>query len=362
MSAKKIGVGIVGLSAKGGWASLAHVPALRALSDRYDIVGLSGSSQEAAAAAGEKYGVDFVTDDPAALAARADVDLLAVTVKVPFHRELVEAGLRAGKMVYCEWPLARSLDEALLLDGEARATHARCFVGLQARSAPPVRFLRDLIADGRIGEVISTTVMGSGGTPWGGQATTGSAYATDKETGASMLTIPFGHTLDALTFVLGDVDRLRSTLATRRPTVSLTDTGGTVTATTADQIAVQGRLPNGSVVAMHYRGGASRGTNFLWEINGTKGDVVVTGSVGHLQWGWVRLQAAFGDDKTLSDLPVPEDYRKVPLEPTTLGYSVAHAYRQISDDLASGAQEVPGFGDAVRLHRLLEQIQASAAD
>jgi predicted dehydrogenase len=51
-----IGVGIVGLSAAGGWAATAHVPALAAL-DGYQLRALSASSVESAAAAAERYGV-----------------------------------------------------------------------------------------------------------------------------------------------------------------------------------------------------------------------------------------------------------------------------------------------------------------
>jgi Oxidoreductase family, NAD-binding Rossmann fold len=46
------------------------------------------------------------------LVIQPDIDVVAVTVKVPHHRELVTAALAAGKAVYCEWPLGRHLDEA----------------------------------------------------------------------------------------------------------------------------------------------------------------------------------------------------------------------------------------------------------
>jgi predicted dehydrogenase len=49
--------------------------------------------------------------------------VVAVTVKVPHHRELVSAALAVGKAVYCEWPLGRDLADAqamAALDGPAR--------------------------------------------------------------------------------------------------------------------------------------------------------------------------------------------------------------------------------------------------
>ena len=43
-----------------------------------------------------------------------------------------------------------------------------------------------------------------------------------------------------------------------------------------DQILVIGQLESGAAASVHYRGGLSRGTNLLWEINGTEGDIQVT--------------------------------------------------------------------------------------
>jgi predicted dehydrogenase len=54
----KIGVGIVGLSAKRGWANLAHVPALRKLPD-FELRGLTASSRHSAQEAAAKFGVPF---------------------------------------------------------------------------------------------------------------------------------------------------------------------------------------------------------------------------------------------------------------------------------------------------------------
>jgi len=53
---RPIRVGIVGLSANGGWAAEAHVPALAAL-EGFQLRALSANSAESAHAAGEKYGV-----------------------------------------------------------------------------------------------------------------------------------------------------------------------------------------------------------------------------------------------------------------------------------------------------------------
>ena len=80
---QKIRVGIIGLSADGGWGALAHYPSLSKLPELFEITGLTASTPAKAQAAAQKYGVPFATDNAAELAARSDVDLLVVAVNLP---------------------------------------------------------------------------------------------------------------------------------------------------------------------------------------------------------------------------------------------------------------------------------------
>src|SRR5437879_3044353 len=84
-----LGVGIIGVSPVRGWAATAHIPALRALPN-YKIRALSGHSAESARAAGEEFGVNSVFSDHKQLVSEAVIDVVAVTVKVPHHRETGE--------------------------------------------------------------------------------------------------------------------------------------------------------------------------------------------------------------------------------------------------------------------------------
>ena len=130
-----IGVGIIGVSPVRGWAATAHIPALRALPN-YEIRALSASTAGSARAAGEAFGVNAVFSDHERMVAQPDIQLVAVTVKAPHHRELVSAALATGKAVYCEWPLGRDLDDARAMAALAAEQGVRTIVGLQARQAP----------------------------------------------------------------------------------------------------------------------------------------------------------------------------------------------------------------------------------
>ena len=57
----RLGVGIIGVSPARGWATTAHIPALRALPN-YEIRALSAHSAESARAVGEAFGVDEATE------------------------------------------------------------------------------------------------------------------------------------------------------------------------------------------------------------------------------------------------------------------------------------------------------------
>jgi predicted dehydrogenase len=356
---QRVGVGIVGLSATRGWAAIAHVPALRALPG-YEVVAFSASTPESALAAAEAHGVGLAFSDHRELVQRDEVDLVVVTVKVPAHRELVTAAIEAGKPVLCEWPLGNGLEEAEELGALALANGVRGFAGLQAASTPAVRFVRDLIESGEIGEVLSTTVVGSGDA-WGPTVHPATLYLVDADNGATMLTIPVGHTIDGLCLCLGEFTELSATTATRRPTVSRTDSGDAVPMTAVDQVAITGRLENGAVAAMHYRGGRSPGTNFLWEVAGSRGTLVVTGASGHLQYGRVAVQIAVDGQRELSARPIPPEYELVPLDPQSPPYAVAHAYARLLGDLRDGTEEVPTFADAVRRHGTLAAVERAAA-
>src|SRR3989449_6955462 len=131
MPESTLGVGLIGVSPVRGWAAIAHIPALQALPN-YEIRALSTHNAESARAAGDVFGVSAVFSDHEQLLTRPDIDVVAVTVKVPHHRELVSAALAAGKTVYCEWPLGRDLDDARAMAALAAQQGLRTVVGLQA--------------------------------------------------------------------------------------------------------------------------------------------------------------------------------------------------------------------------------------
>jgi predicted dehydrogenase len=356
---KAFGVGIIGFEPDRSWGALAHAPALRALPD-FEIVAVATRRQESSAIAAAALGLSKGYDSPEALVLDSAVQVVAITVKVPEHRRLVELALAAGKHVYCEWPFGNGIQEALAMAEKAGKSKGRVAVGLQARMAPAVDFARTLIADGYVGEVLSTTLIGSG-MQWGCVVDRPNAYILDRRNGATMLTIPVGHTLDAVCHCLGEFAALSAVATVRQPEVLRLDTGEILQKTAADQIAVTGVLKSGTVVAVHYRGGMTRGTGLLWEINGAEGDLRITGAGGHAQIVDLSISGARGSDREMKMLDIPGGHRWTPPELTGPAINVAQAYHRFAEDIRSGTRTCPDYNDAVIRHRMIAAIEEAAS-
>ena len=356
----RLGVGIIGVNPFRGWAATAHIPALRALPN-YEIRALSASSAESARAAGEAFGVSAVFSDHEQMVIQPDIDLVAVTVKVPHHRELVSAAIAAGKAVYCEWPLGRDLDDARAMAALAAEQDVRTAIGLQGRQAPAIEFVQQLLSDGYVGEVLSTTMVGLS-IP-GDVVVQPNAYMLDKTNGANLITISLGHSLDMLNFVLGEFAALSAVSDLRRPQITIEETGEQIVKTAADQIALVGTLTSGAVASIHIREAVAGGTGFLWEINGTEGTLRITGAAAVPEIVPLTVAGARGRSEP-AELAVPAALtQKWPALTGLEGepaYNVGRAYAAFAADIDNGTHSVPDFADAVRRHEVIAAIERSA--
>lgn len=72
-----------------------------------------------------------------------------------FHAEQVVAAFNAGKDVFCEKPLAISLEDCLRMQDAWRASGRTFFFGLVLRYAPIYQKIKQLLEDGTVGQIIS---------------------------------------------------------------------------------------------------------------------------------------------------------------------------------------------------------------
>lgn len=204
MSKKPIQVGFIGLNPDSHWAATAHIPALRSLPGLFEVVGVANSTLESAQRTAKALNLKHAFATPQDLIFSNEIDLVVVTVKVPHHYRFVTAALEAGKHVHCEWPLGNGLDEARKLTETAQRMGVVATVGLQMRAAVEVKYLKKIIEEGYVGDVLATAILADAG-GWGAETVADLAYLNDKSNGATMLSIPFGHTLAGVREVLGDV-------------------------------------------------------------------------------------------------------------------------------------------------------------
>ena len=357
-SSKKIRVGIVGASAERGFASIAHIPALKALPD-FEIVAVATTRQASADAAAKHYGARFAFADAGELARHPDVDLVTVCVKAPDHYGPIMAAIEAGKHVYSEWPLGRNTDEAVRLHAAAERAGIRHAIGLQGRVSPSISYVKDLIADGYIGRVLSGTMFVNAGN-WG--ATLDGAYQADRNNGANLMTITGGHNLDALCYCLGEFRQLAAFVVSQRDEIKLHSTGEMISKTSPDQLVVNGIVGDGAVVSFQVRGGMTRGHEFLFEIHGETGDLVLEATTrASTQRQELSVRGARGAGTPLAELTIPTKYRWVPeATPRESPYNVAQLYAALGTAIRDGKAATPGFDAAVVRHRMLDMITRAA--
>jgi predicted dehydrogenase len=136
MTPKELRVGIVCANVQRSWAKISHVPAINDLPG-LKLAAVATRNEQSARDAAEAFGADRWFSDPFAMIADDDIDIITIAVKVPAHRELVLAALQAGKAVFCEAPLGRTVAETEEMASAVGALHSA--IGLQGRLNPSVR-------------------------------------------------------------------------------------------------------------------------------------------------------------------------------------------------------------------------------
>lgn len=362
MAISKIRVGIIGANVHYGWGSSAHIPALKGLPD-FEITAVCTSRQETADETAHHFNIPFAFHDPARLVQHPNVDLVSICVRVPFHHQLGMAALEAGKHLFCEWPLAATTEQARQMLDLAERKGVRHIVGLQARGAPALNRVRDLIAEGYIGQPLSCTMIVA--TPnWGSEFTSSRAYLADRATGATLMTIPGGHSIDALCFCLGEFKEVSSIVATQRRQVKNTDTGEILQMTSPDQVLFNGVLENGAVTSVHVKGGTANGIGFLFEIQGTDGDLII-GPVRPRPGSSVQISelSVKGSRQgiPLEEIAIPESYNWVtPAVPAGPAFNVGQLFVRMAEAIREGKPAAPDFALAVKRHHLLDIIQKAS--
>jgi len=348
---KTLGVGIIGASAERGWAKISHVPAVQALAG-LELVAVASGSQLKADAAGKAFGIEACYANGEDLIRDAKVDIVAIAVKVPDHRELVLAAVAAGKHIYCEWPLGKDLAESVELAAAAQAAGVHVVIGLQTRANPAAKQARALIASGAIGRVLSARVL-STTAAFGRTVEQALAFAEKAENGVTLVTIQGAHTLDLTIAVLGEYTALNALTTIQFPKVEIGDEKLAASRSTPDHMLVEARLGGGGALSVEAAGGRPpEGVTFRLEVTGETGVLVLEGgALRGFQSGRLTLSLN-GETQEVNEgelASMPETAE-----------NVAGMYAALRDDIVSGNFTAPDFQHAVRLTRLIDDVLSSS--
>ena len=156
-SAKELTIGLIGT----GFMGKTHVYGF-AIADRvFDLpyrlklVSVADVSEELAQSAALSLGFESATSNWMDLINDKDLDLISITSPNVFHKEMAIAALNAGKHVYCEKPLAPTLEDSEEMVHAAGQSEGKTQVGFNYLSNPMIVVARDLIKSGELGDIMS---------------------------------------------------------------------------------------------------------------------------------------------------------------------------------------------------------------
>jgi len=150
---KKLRVGVIGA---GRWSASAHLPGF-ARSPHSELVAICDLDREVAQRRAKEFNIPHVYTDYQEMLAREDIDVVDVCTRGGVgdknsHEPLAFATLEAGKHCLCEKPVAHDYRNTWKAHELATSKGLKTKVGLTFRYAPAMQYMRELIAEGFIGE------------------------------------------------------------------------------------------------------------------------------------------------------------------------------------------------------------------
>ncbi|OME76294.1 dehydrogenase [Paenibacillus sp. FSL A5-0031] len=375
----KVRVGMVGYKFMGK----AHSNAYRALpmffpnAIKPEMTAICGRDPEGVEQARSQFGWESAETDWKALVNREDIDLIDINAPSDAHKAIALAAAAAGKHIFCEKPLALTLEDSREMLDAAEKAGVKHMVGFNYRFAPAVQLAKKLVSDGRLGEIYHFRAVFL--QDWIIDPSFPLVWRLQKEIAGSGSHGDLGaHLIDMARFLVGEFNEvigMSETFVKERPIASAMtglsakgSEGGPLGEVTVDDATMfMTRFANGalgSFEATRFAAG-HRCTN-AFEINGSKGSI---------KFDFERmneLQVYFTDDA--EDV---QGFRRVlATDPShaymdawwpaghTIGYehTFTHEVHELMQAFAEDRQPVPNFVDGVKCQEVLEAVDRSIAE
>lgn len=327
------------------------------------ICGRTKSNVEAAA---REYGWEEASCDWEEVVNRKDIDIVDVSTPGDLHAPIAIAAAKAGKVVFCEKPLANTVAEAekmLAAVQKAGVLHMICH---NYRRIPAVMYAKKLIEEGRIGEI--RHYRGTYLQDWISDPKFPLVWRLDKtKAGSGALGDIAAHSIDFARFLVGEIAEVSGelkTFVTERPLPDNPKKKGTVTVDDAATALV--RFENGAIGTIEATRMAPGRKNYnRFEINGSLGSIAF--DLERLNELEVYLDTDPQADRGFTRILVTESvhpYVKAWWPPGhIIGYehTFTHTVYDLLEGMAKNKQPIPSFVDGVMNQRVLGAIEKSAA-
>jgi predicted dehydrogenase len=392
MMAKRLKVAVVGASISNSpdgrerFAIRAHLPALKKLSDLYEIVAVCTTKMETASETARQFQVPHAFDNvERMLRELPDIDVVCVCVRPVVHHRVVMAALRAGKHVYCEQPLGVSTAEAQEMFELARAKGVRTVVGHQYHYEPAVLQMADMVAQGYIGKPLSFSssyFVSNHIAPRPGHR----VWLFQQEA-CGHPGFRSAHPLERVISVLGDVSEVCADMRVLVPERPNLDGGPPLRTTQVNNIDYLLRVGDDVMGTLQVSLTAWFGTGWLFQVYGTEGMLMVKVDdaadgtkdtvKGDPKHGLLKLYGARVDmEKMIANPVAPEllqrEFREIPLEDRhyyvtgidhgRATFPVAQMWHAFAKAIHAGSECAPSFGDELKMHYFMDATEKSMQD
>ncbi|WP_034261608.1 Gfo/Idh/MocA family protein [Actinospica robiniae] len=372
-------IGLVGH----GFMGRIHSHAWQTVSRAFDLpldleqTALAGRDADRVERAARSWGWASAETDWRRLVERDDIDLIDITTPGALHVEIALAALAAGKHVLCEKPLANTLAEAERMTAAAESAARqgiRSMVGFNYRRTPALSLARDMVAEGRLGEIRHVRALYL--QDWINDPDFPLVWRLRKEEAGSGALGDLGaHLIDLAAFLTGQrisgLSALTRTFIDERPlAASSSGLAGVGQAergrVSVDDAAVFFATCEGGAIATFEatRFAPGRKNAMRIELNGSKGSVAFDfESMNELQYyDATAVSTHAGFARILATEP-QHPYMEAWWPPGHgLGYdhTFTNQMRDLVMAIASGEPPTPSFADGLYVQRVLNAVETSA--
>ncbi len=271
--AQEIGIGLIGSGFMGKSHALAFGAVKAVMGDvptpRLEV--LCDTPLEKASRMAEQFGFSRAVDDWKSLVNDPRVDLVSITTPNHLHYEMALKAISAGKHVYCEKPLALTLNQAAEMAKAAETAKVKTMVGYNYIKNPAFTHAQRLIADGEIGDIVhfrgwvDEDYQADPEQPWTWRAKISEAgLGALGDLGCHLVSMAFG--------LAGPIDNLIADMQTIHKTRPLPDGNGRAEVENEDTASALVRFSNGAHGSLSTsRSAWGRKNRLAWEVHGTKG-------------------------------------------------------------------------------------------